>query len=109
MKLFNLKTTLLVAFVTLTSSCTIKPSFSPAKMGETFPMSRTPEKIEIFRTQLPAEKYTEIGSISACCGTSEKLMEVLRKKASESGGDAIIGIEPYAGDGISAAVIRFNK
>ena len=85
-------------------------SFAPSKVGQTFSVRRAPDKIEVFKTQLPTKKYTEIGSVSTCCsGDSADLVDRLRKKASENGGDALIGIEPFAGGGISGAVIRFEE
>ena len=84
--------------------------FAPARTGQSY-VSRTPtEKVELFRSQTPTRKYQEIGAVNACCNLdSTTMIEMLRRKASESGGDALIGLEINATGGASASVIRFEE
>jgi hypothetical protein len=93
----------------LAGCVTATANFAPARMNETFVNRTPPDKIELFRSQMPSRKYTEIGAVSACCniGTNH-LVELLRAKASEVGGDAIIGLEIDATGSASASVIRYQ-
>lgn len=96
----------LAGLLTLVGCATAQ--FAPSRIEATYPPRTTPEKIEMFRSSLPAKKYREIGAASVCCGSTEMLVEALRKKASDAGGDAIIAIELNATNGATATVIRYE-
>jgi hypothetical protein len=100
-------------FLCLTSlfylfGCT-SAQFSPSNVNKTYPSRRSADEIEVYKSQPTNKKFIEIGIVNACCtSNSNKLVDSLREQAANSGGDAIISVEPYAGGGISAAVIRFE-
>ena len=86
----------------------VSAQFAPAAKNRTLASITGSNEIQVFRTQLPTKKYTEIGSVNACCAhDSNKLVDKLRDQAAANGGDAIIGLEPYT-NGMSATVIRFE-
>ncbi len=90
-------------------ACVTTSQFAPVHSTQAFSLRTPAEKIEIFRSQAPTKKYLEIGTVNSCCGgDSNILVESLRKKASESGGDAIIGLELSAVGGAFATVIRYE-
>ena len=102
---------LLVSCLFLVFSGCVTPSahFAAARTDQGYAPRTAPEKIELFRSQLPSKKYIEIGAVNACCGDDTTAMiAMLRKKAAESGGDALIGLEIDARGGATASVIRFE-
>lgn len=83
--------------------------FAPSRVAQSFPVRTPPEKIEIFRAQAPAKKFIEIGAVNACCShDANEMVDKLREKASESGGDALIGLDINAVGGATASVIRYE-
>jgi hypothetical protein len=83
--------------------------FAPSEINKSHETRTEASAIQVFDTQLPTEKYFEIGAVSVCCGSDEKkLLEMLQEKAAENGGDGIIGVEPTP-QGLTGTVIRFQK
>ena len=90
------------------SGCTTTANYAPSNAQQEFAARTAPEKIELYRSQVPSKKYSEIGAVSACCSDSGSLIEKLKERASEVGGDALIGIEIDATGMTSASVIRYQ-
>jgi hypothetical protein len=89
--------------------CAGRGSFAPADLGKTYPSRTAAEKIGVFRTEQPKKKFFEIGTVNACCGEVNKMIELLRKDASLAGADAILNVQPYAGGGVTATAVRYEK
>jgi hypothetical protein len=99
---------IIAAAVFALSACT-SIQYVPSRLGYTYPVRTAPAAIELFRSSSPTKKYIEIGAVSGCCSTDANvIIEMLRKKASENGGDALIGLDMRANGGISASVIRYE-
>ena len=83
--------------------------FASAKQNQIYPMRTAPGQIELFRSALPQNPFDEIGTISFCCsGHQDRSVQRLKDKASEMGGDALVGLD-FAADGrSSASVIRYK-
>ena len=93
--------------VSLLGGCTTV-GFAPSKAHATHAPRRSAAQVEVFRTQLPKQRFQEIGAVSVTgTGDPGKLVEKLREKAAENGGDAIIALETFVG-GMSATVVRFE-
>ena len=100
---------LLICMVMMIMHACITAQFAPSDITRVYPARKAPDQIKVYRTQIPDLKYIEIGSVNACCSHDTfDLVEMLKLKAAESGGDAIIGLEAYH-EGMSATVIRFQK
>ncbi len=83
--------------------------FASSNTQEKFTPSRTAVQIEVFKSQMPAKKYKEIGSVVVCAGGKlSSNVELLKKKAAENGGEALIGLEQPSQNCLSAAVIRYQ-
>ena len=95
---FGFYMSLLVLFF---SACTTA-QFAPSLLDKVYEKRRSPEEIEVYKTQIPDKKYIEIGSVHACCGSIDKIVILLREKASQAGGDALISIDAHASQGMSA-------
>src|ERR1700722_836296 len=105
----NKKIILFLSLLIITGCTSLPAQFAPARMTESYAPRTPPEKIELYRSQTPAKKYLEIGAVNACCNSNaNELISKLRKTASESGGDAIVGLEITATGGASASVIRYE-
>jgi hypothetical protein len=84
--------------------------FAPAKMNQTYDYRTSPETIELFRSASPSKAFIEIGAVSACCSAdANDMIELLRKKASAAGGDALMGLDINAHGGATASVIRYGQ
>jgi hypothetical protein len=95
-------------FLLLLSACT-SVQFAPSKLNQVYPKRTSPQAIELFRSSSPTKKFFEIGAAAACCsGDANSMIDLLRNQASESGGDALIGLEINAHGGASATVIRYE-
>lgn len=94
----------------LLSGCVTMAQFAPSKISQNYPKRTPPDQIELYRTQTPVKKYVEIGAVSACCNSvaTNKLIDLLRSKASDVGGDAIIGLDIDPTGGVTASVIRYQ-
>src|ERR1035437_3374471 len=93
-------------FLLLGGCVSMSATYIPAKVAETFPARTLTEKIELFRAGTPAKKFSEIGLVRACCSNNSNLLvEMLRQKAAESGGDGLMGIEINAEGAGTASVI----
>jgi hypothetical protein len=95
--------TVLIMSIFLTGCITV--NFAPSDMTKEYAPRTTPEKIVIFRTQIPEKKFIEIGSVNAL-GADDSVVNAFRKTAAKRGGDALIKIEAYPG-GMTATVVRF--
>jgi len=83
--------------------------FSPSEMKKTYKSRKSMDDIKVYRTKTPDKTYIEIGVVNArTFDDMNQAVEMLRKKAAENGGDAIIELEPHPG-GASATVIRFKE
>jgi len=83
--------------------------YAPVRLGQDYPTRTAPEAIEVFRSSTPNKKYIEIGAVRSCCSNDTNAMvDLLRKKAPESGGDAIIDLDMRANGGVTATVIRYQ-
>lgn len=101
---------ILGATVAILFGCATASQFAPSQMAKVYLPRTSAEKIELYRTQAPNKKYEEIGTVNACCGSdTNALIDQLRKKASEHGGDALIGLDIQATGGATASVIRYNE
>jgi hypothetical protein len=77
-------------------------------MQQTFSERTSPQKIELYQSQAPTKRFMEIGYVNACCSSdSNSLIDLLKEKASENGGDALISIQVNALGGVTASVIRY--
>lgn len=93
----------------LLSGCT-SVQFAPATPSRTFSVRTSPEKVALYRAQRPTEKFTEIGSVIACCGNdATRLFQLLQKRASEVGGDALLDLDFTAEGQATASVVRFDR
>ncbi len=99
---------LIAIAILLTMTGCVSADFASSKMSVAYPPRTSPENIEMFRTSMPSKKFIEIGAVSACCTYSEELIQALRKKASEVGGDAIVAIDLDATNGATASVVRYQ-
>ena len=100
---------LVFAFLFSTGCVSTTAQFTPTIVGQILPTRTAPESVELFRSQSPAKKYSEIGAVSICCGVGiEKSVELMRKTASNNGGDAIIGLDSAANGLVMATVIRYQ-
>lgn len=106
---FSKKMNMLVLLGSLAITACTSVQFAPSKMGQVYPSRTAPDAIELFRSSAPTKKFIEIGSASACCGGSNYVTGILRKKASETGGDALIGLDFYANGSAMATVIRYQE
>ena len=95
-----------IGFILFTMACT-HTGFAPSITSKTYPVTKTADQIELFRSQLPTKHYIEIGSVNATGGSTEASVKRLKEKAAANGGEALIGLEPYSG-GMAATVIRFT-
>lgn len=103
------KITRLIFALAVTGCATTRAQFAPVTMNQTFAVRTPAEKVELFRSQTPTRKFSEIGAVNACCSTdSNLLIDLLREKASQNGGDAITDLEISAPGGASASVIRYE-
>ncbi|MBL7716954.1 MAG: hypothetical protein JNL01_15930 [Bdellovibrionales bacterium] len=91
----------------LASGCA-SAQFSTSKVGSLYAPRRTPEQIEIYQTQGPKKKYEEIGIVYACCGHTDAMVELMKKKAAECGGDAIYSLQDTGAHSMNASVLRFE-
>lgn len=108
MKTAVLGLTAVLAFGFLTG-CVPDIRFAPANLAQTYPVRTRPENIELFRAAAPQKKYSEVGGLSYCCGSNvDSIIGLFRQKASESGGDALIGLDFDATGAASASVIRYQ-
>jgi len=84
--------------------------FAPASL-RTHVDSRTKlENIDIFPGQRPNRKFLEVGVATACCSKDpNRLIALLRKKAFENGGDALIDLEFTSAGQVAATVIHFEE
>ncbi len=90
--------------------CATISQFAPSQASKTYSPRTPAEKIELFRAQSPSKKFDEIGSVNACCSDdTNQLIEELRKKASEQGGDALINLDVQVTGGATASVIRYTE
>lgn len=97
----------LLASLLLTACSTAQ--FAPANLAHHYE-SRTPvENIDVFPGQRPNRKFLEVGVATACCSKDPNvLISLLRKKAFENGGDALIDFEFTVAGQAAATVIRFE-
>ena len=87
-----------------------RAEFAPSQLSQAYKPRTSSEKIELFRTQLPTKKYSEIGTVNACCSVRTNiLVDMLRQKASEMGGDALLSLDVNATGGAFASVIRYTS
>ena len=101
-----MKKSILMLF--LLSGCT-SVQFVPSKVNQVYAKRTEPAAIELFRSSSPTKKFFEIGATAACCSTdANSMIELLRKQASESGGDALMGLDISAKGGASATVVRYE-
>jgi len=104
----GLKSIIMCIIVGVICGCASYSQFAPSQVAKVYPSRTSAEKIELFRTQSPSKKFEEIGTVNACCGSdTNDLIDQLRKKASEHGGDALIGLDIQATGGATASVIRY--
>lgn len=117
----------LAVFATVAFACL---ACSPATRGTSFsnyPPRPETQAIRIYRSTLPKQPFEEIGIVSSRQRNKlismEAVMESLKQKAREMGGDAIIGLseaneaQGYVGDTgildrdpvLSGTVIRFLR
>jgi hypothetical protein len=81
--------------------------FAATDSSKTYSSRVSADEIEVYRTQTPDKKFKEIGVVNASYSNdTNELIQALKKKAAENGGDAIIDVEPYP-SGMSATVIRY--
>jgi len=93
----------------LAGCVTPEAQFAPAQRDSMYPVRTPPGQIELYRSQSPTKKFTELGAVNACCShDSNVLIELLKRKAADVGGDALIGIDIDATGNATASVIRFE-
>ena len=98
----------LATFTTLLVACS-SAQFAASRVDQVYASRTPPEAIELFRSSQPAKHFIEIGAVSACCSSdANRMIEMLRKKASENGGDALVGLDLHASGGVTATVIRYQ-
>jgi hypothetical protein len=88
--------------------CVMAAQFAPSRLGQAYEPRTSPEKIELFRSQAPTRSYKEIGTVSVCCFSPEKSVELLRAKASEQGGDALMSLDIGADNRAIATLVRYE-
>lgn len=99
----------LTLFALLWLSACAEAQFAPTKMKQSYPYRTPPSAIELFRSSAPTKSYFEIGAVNACCSSdTNSMIELLRAKASENGGDALMGLDINAKGGASASVVRYK-
>ncbi len=102
------KQAIAVVFLCLLSACT-SAQFAPSRVAQSYSVRTQPESIELFRSTSPTKKYVEIGAVNACCSSNtNEMITMLRKQASDNGGDALIGLEVSARGAATASVIRYE-
>lgn len=100
---------LLLPFLALSHAGCATSSFAPARVGQRYPSRVAPEKIELYRSQLPTRPYSEIGTASVCClADVDQSIRFLREKASKEGGDALVSLDVIANGATIATVVRYN-
>jgi hypothetical protein len=83
--------------------------FAPARVDVAYPQRTPPDKIELFRSANPSKPFDEIGAATACCsGDVNAMVDKLREKASECGGDALIALDVRANGRATATVVRYR-
>jgi hypothetical protein len=117
MKMMNFESTVrivnllgLASLLLLLDACTsMSAQFAPSLPNQQFSQRTSVDKIELFRSQTPNKPYTEIGVVNSCCSAdTNELIDLLKLKASQSGGDAILGLDVQAVGGASASVVRYQ-
>jgi hypothetical protein len=102
-----MKLAFLFLAVTLLVGCATT-YFAPSKVAQKYPVRTSPDAIELYRSEMPTHKFSEIGSVSVCCGGSDWSINQLRGKASAEGGDALVGLDVLADGRYNATVIRYQ-
>jgi hypothetical protein len=96
---------LIIAMISLLQCLSV--DFAATDSSKTYGSRISADEIEVYRTQTPNKKFIEIGIVNASYSNdTNELIQALKKKAAENGGDAIIDLEPYP-SGMSATVIRY--
>lgn len=91
------------------AGCVSKPSFAPVQVGMAYGVRTPPDKIELFRSQTPDKKFSEIGTIHDCCHVTDQMIQNMREEASARGGDALMSLDLDAQGGATATVIRYSN
>jgi hypothetical protein len=95
-------------FALLLTGCTTA-EFAPASLAHQYPSRISVENIEIYRSVRPEKKFIEIGTATSCCSMDpNRVIDLLRKQASERGGDALMDFEFTASGQASATVVRYR-
>lgn len=100
----------IIAFLAMAGCVSMQTQFAPSMVGQTYPVRTPADKIELFRSGVPTRKFVEIGAIHGCCSVdTNDMIQMMRQKASESGGDALVGLEIRASGSVVASVIRYTE
>lgn len=111
----------LLAGVLLLSLAGCQPKVTAIRLGEIYPERAPAAEVQIYSANLPACAFEEIALISVRpqvrLGKTdrEQMLRALRERASELGGDAVVGLrllqaEQDSGfrDGVQGTVIRYK-
>ena len=86
--------------------------FVPSEYGVKRLGPGDPEAIQVFRSSMPEQKYTEVGTVSSSYQGYGVALKKLKQKAAEYGADAVIDVREAA-DGITirltATAIKFER
>jgi len=82
--------------------------FAPSKEGYTPIVIASPDQIEVYRAEKPAQPYTEIGIIRYPGRDFEAMSNKMKIEASKRGGNAIIDLQVNSA-GTLGTVVKINK
>jgi hypothetical protein len=111
---------LLAALIIALGACA--PRVTTRVIGNTYPARPTDSKVALFSVRVPECPFEEIALIRAQLQLrigetpTEEILEPLRQRARELGGDAIVGVtelqptdDAGSPEGIQGTVIRFTQ
>jgi hypothetical protein len=98
---------MLLCSLAVLSGCA-SAQYAPSRLDRVYKARTNPEAVEVYQGSMPTKAFVEIGAVSACCSSDlNSMIALMREKASENGGDALLSLGSSPRGAAWAAVVRY--